>query len=143
VRILTSPVPAVRCDSSLEIFMSKLTLTAAGAVGYVLGARAGRGRYEQIVATSRRVWNDPRVQRATADAQEKATETVRKVVPVVGAKVKSAVSDATSNGSSDGQVPPVIVTTEVVPPVAADQVPAANAGVAPSGDADETIGGPA
>ena len=49
------------------------TLTAVG-VGYVLGARAGRGRYEQIAARARGVWGDPRVQRAAADARSAAAE---------------------------------------------------------------------
>jgi hypothetical protein len=54
--------------------MSKIaTLTAVG-VGYVLGARAGRGRYEQIAAKARGVWGDPRVQRAAADARTAAAQ---------------------------------------------------------------------
>ena len=36
--------------------MSKLTTVAVGAVAYVLGARAGRERYEQIVANAQRLW---------------------------------------------------------------------------------------
>ncbi len=32
-------------------------------LGYVLGARAGRERYEQIRAGAEKVWQDPRVQR--------------------------------------------------------------------------------
>ena len=39
--------------------MSKLTLLAAGAAGYVLGARAGRERYEQIAAGARKVAGNP------------------------------------------------------------------------------------
>jgi hypothetical protein len=86
--------------------MSKLSLSAAGAIGYVLGARAGRGRYEQIAAVSRRVWNDPRVQQATTQAQNRASETVRSAVPLVSAKVKSTVS----GNDSDTVDQPVTVT---------------------------------
>ena len=42
--------------------MKKLSLLAAGFVGYVLGSRAGRERYEQIKKAATRVKNDPRVQ---------------------------------------------------------------------------------
>ena len=41
---------------------SKLTLLAGFGAGYVLGARAGRGRYDEIVGKARDVWQDPRVQ---------------------------------------------------------------------------------
>lgn len=44
-------------------------LTAFGA-GYVLGARAGRERYEQIRALALRVKDDPRVQEKAHDAAE-------------------------------------------------------------------------
>jgi hypothetical protein len=36
------------------------------AVGYVLGTRAGRERYEQIKAGAEKVWADPRVQKQVA-----------------------------------------------------------------------------
>ena len=42
--------------------MKKLTLLVAVGVGYVLGARAGRERYEQIMGTVDKVKDDPRVQ---------------------------------------------------------------------------------
>ena len=43
--------------------MKKLSLLAAAAVGYVLGARAGRQRYEQIADAARKVADNPKVQR--------------------------------------------------------------------------------
>jgi hypothetical protein len=57
--------------------MGKLTMLAGGAIGYVLGTRAGRGQYEQIKAQAQRVVNDPRVKSkvtaATDAAKQKAT----------------------------------------------------------------------
>ena len=38
--------------------MKKLMLLVAGGVGYVLGARAGRERYDQIKRTATRVKDD-------------------------------------------------------------------------------------
>lgn len=35
--------------------MSKLTILAAGAVGYVLGAKAGRERYDQITKQAQKI----------------------------------------------------------------------------------------
>ena len=45
--------------------MSKLTLLTAAAAGYVLGARAGRERYEQIAAGARTTPPNPRGQPPT------------------------------------------------------------------------------
>lgn len=44
------------------------------AVGYVLGAKAGRGRYEQIVATYRKIADHPAVQGAAGIARAKIGE---------------------------------------------------------------------
>jgi oxygen-dependent protoporphyrinogen oxidase len=41
----------------------RIMFLAGTAVGYVLGARAGRRRYEQIKAAGERLWNDATVQR--------------------------------------------------------------------------------
>lgn len=69
--------------------MKKLFLLAAAGAGYVLGARAGRERYEQIVRAKNRVAADPRVQQAADRAREQA--------PVVKDKVSSAASNAASS----------------------------------------------
>lgn len=54
--------------------MSKLVLLGVGAAGYVLGAKAGRERYEQIVRAAQRVRNDPKVQQKATDATEFAKD---------------------------------------------------------------------
>ncbi|MBB4682616.1 hypothetical protein [Amycolatopsis jiangsuensis] len=43
-------------------------------LGYVLGAKAGRGRYEQIVRTYRRLADHPMVQGAAGVARAKVEE---------------------------------------------------------------------
>jgi hypothetical protein len=46
------------------------------AVGYVLGARAGRERYEQLARTYRRVADHPAVQGAAGIAKAKVVDKV-------------------------------------------------------------------
>lgn len=53
----------------------RITFIAGLAVGYVLGAKAGRARYEQIAGTARRVVESPAVQETAG---------------IVGAQVSSA-----------------------------------------------------
>src|SRR6476469_2803672 len=52
----------------------KAMFRAGFAVGFVAGARAGRERYEQMVKASRKVAENPTVQKATKAAGAKATE---------------------------------------------------------------------
>ena len=70
--------------------MSKLTMLAAGGVGYVLGAKAGRTRYEQIRNIARKISGNPTVQSVV----EKAEEAVAYEASVVKEKVASAASMA-------------------------------------------------
>ncbi|WP_207769393.1 hypothetical protein [Nocardioides currus] len=72
--------------------MKKLLLLAVGGIGYVLGARAGRERYDQIAGLATKVKNDPRVQ----DAAHQAAETAKAQAPVVKDKVSSAAGTAAS-----------------------------------------------
>ena len=44
--------------------MSKISLGLAFAAGYVVGARAGRDRYEQIRASAQKVAENPKVREA-------------------------------------------------------------------------------
>ena len=54
--------------------MKKLTILAAGAVGYVLGAKAGRERYEQISRQAQKLRNNPTVQQKVGEARHAAKD---------------------------------------------------------------------
>lgn len=64
----------------------KVLLLVGLAVGYVLGSRAGRERYEQLKAGAQRLWTNPAVQsqvyRAEQYVRERAPEVVEKVESV-------------------------------------------------------------
>jgi hypothetical protein len=72
--------------------VKKLELLIAFAIGYVLGARAGRERYEQIMGTVDKVKNDPRVQ----EKAQQAVDTAKQHAPAVADKMTSAASSAAS-----------------------------------------------
>ena len=74
--------------------MSKLSLLAAAAVGYVLGARAGRQRYDQIADTARKVAGNPKVQRVAHRAQDAAAQQAAAAAELAKDKVTSAASTA-------------------------------------------------
>ncbi|MBD8704308.1 hypothetical protein [Frigoribacterium sp. CFBP 13712] len=48
----------------------KLIFVAGGALGFVLGARAGRDRYDQISTTSSKLWHSRAVQRQVGKAED-------------------------------------------------------------------------
>jgi hypothetical protein len=54
--------------------MGKVGFVVGAAAGYVLGARAGRQRYEQIRRQVESLWADPRVQKKAAQAEDLARE---------------------------------------------------------------------
>ena len=67
-------------------------LLTAGAVGYVLGTRAGRERYEQIKSGAQKLKNNPTVQQKVREAGT----AVKENAPVVKDKVAEAASTAKS-----------------------------------------------
>ena len=79
--------------------MRKLTILAVGGIGYVLGARAGRERYEQIRRVATRVKENPTVQSAASSA----TDAAKSAAPVVKDKVAGVADTAAqkAKGSSD------------------------------------------
>lgn len=77
--------------------MWKLTLIVGVAAGYVLGARAGRQRYEQIATTARRISEHPKVQEAAGRAKRSAGAAAGKaacaVTDRVGERLPNALTD--------------------------------------------------
>ncbi|MGC5342612.1 YtxH domain-containing protein [Streptomyces sp. DT24] len=75
----------------------RLTFIAGLALGYVLGTRAGRERYEQLRKSARQVAQNPAVRNAAEAAAQSGREIADKayhsVSEKVGDKVPSAVSD--------------------------------------------------
>lgn len=66
--------------------MSKLSFLVGIAAGYVIGARAGRDRYEQIKQVTGRAWNHP----AVAEQRTKTTEQIKQRGPEVAAAAGQA-----------------------------------------------------
>ena len=81
--------------------MKKLTLLVAAGVGYVLGTRAGRERYEQIKKTAMRVKDDPRVQDKAHQAADMAKEKAPGVRDAVVSAASTAADKVTPSGSGD------------------------------------------
>jgi len=72
--------------------MKKLTLIAGVAIGYVLGSRAGRERYEQIKSGAGRVAHNPKVQAVAGKAQVAAKDKVTDVASTAADKVRRETS---------------------------------------------------
>jgi hypothetical protein len=72
----------------------KLTLAVGFGAGYVLGAKAGTQRYEEIVAKAREIAGMPAVQNATSTVQETAGQLADKAKDTVNDKTGSSGSPA-------------------------------------------------
>ena len=79
--------------------MSRLLVVTVGAAAYVLGARAGRERYDQISALARRLWRDPRVQKKASQA----VDVVRDQAPKAGEHLADAARQAAAMVASKGK----------------------------------------
>lgn len=66
----------------------KILLVLGLGIGYVLGTRDGRARYNQIKSAALKVWNDPRVQEQVNAATEFVKENAPEVASAVTENVK-------------------------------------------------------
>jgi hypothetical protein len=88
----------------------KILFVAGLGLGYVLGTRAGREKYEELRTAALKVWNDPRVQKQVdavedfvkdkaPDVAEFVSDNAKKVVAQVSGK-KPAAKPGTRSSSS-------------------------------------------
>src|SRR5258708_9394774 len=71
----TSGKPASRgmtCSGEVQMYRYRITFLTGLAVGFVLGTRAGRERYEQLKQLGRRVADSPAAQQAAGAVQAQA-----------------------------------------------------------------------
>ena len=66
----------------------KILLVLGLGIGYVLGTRDGRARYNQMKTAALKVWNDPRVQEQVNAATEFVKENAPEVASAVSENVK-------------------------------------------------------
>jgi transcriptional accessory protein Tex/SPT6 len=89
----------------------KIIFLAGLGVGYVLGTRAGRERYESIKKSASKLWNDPRVQKQVdtaeafvkdkaPDVAEFALDGAKKVVAQVTGTKSSAKTRSTAKSAA-------------------------------------------
>ncbi|NAZ86695.1 YtxH domain-containing protein [Kineococcus indalonis] len=88
----------------------KVLFLVAGAAGYVLGARAGRERYEQISSVASRAWGNPKVQQKVGDLEGRAADVAKQAGSAAQEKVSAAagsvagsVRSKVGGGSADGE----------------------------------------
>lgn len=91
----------------------KILFVAGLGLGYILGTRAGREKYEQLKAQALKVWNDPRVQKQVdavedfvkdkaPEVAEFVSDNAKKVVDKVSDKVTPAKKPANGRTSGTG-----------------------------------------
>ncbi len=105
----------------------KLLFVAGAAVGYVLGARAGRRRYEQIKAAAARVWETPGIQRQVNAAEDYAAarfgelpgalfDGTKKVVTVLVNRAQAAQKQSATHSAPKPSAPPPGAPAPSAPP---------------------------
>jgi hypothetical protein len=75
----------------------KILLVVGIGIGYVLGTRAGREKYEQMKATAQKLWNDPRVQKQVNNAEEFVKDKAPEVAEFLSDGAKKVVSQVSGS----------------------------------------------
>jgi hypothetical protein len=77
----------------------RVTFLTGLAIGFIVGARAGRERYEQIKQASRKAAEHPAVRQATRTASAKATELSKTAMDKATTKMPKLTETAKSSAS--------------------------------------------
>ncbi|CAN5293976.1 hypothetical protein BH09ACT5_BH09ACT5_23720 [soil metagenome] len=75
----------------------KILLVVGIGIGYVLGTRAGREKYDEMKATAQKLWNDPRVQKQVTNAEEFVKDKAPEVAEFLSDGAKKVVSQVSGS----------------------------------------------
>jgi hypothetical protein len=81
----------------------RITFVAGLAVGYVLGAQAGRERYEQLKQLARKAAESPAMQQTAGALQAQATATAKSAKDKATTSVRKSASRVTKRASASGR----------------------------------------
>lgn len=82
----------------------KILFVAGLGLGYVLGTRAGREKYEELRSAALKVWNDPRVQKQVDAVEDFVKDKAPEVADFVSDNAKKVVAQVSGKkpGASSG-----------------------------------------
>ena len=83
----------------------KILLVVGIGIGYVLGTRAGREKYDQLKARAQKFWNDPRVQKQVTNAEDCVKDKAPDVAEFVADGAKKIVSQVSGSKSPARKAP--------------------------------------
>lgn len=73
---------------------TRIAFVIGAGLGYVLGTRAGREKYDQLAGRVEELWAHPKVQAQLHSAEEALTAVVNEHVPNLARKATHAARDA-------------------------------------------------
>lgn len=109
----------------------KLLFITGGLVGYVLGARAGRKRYDQIAAAANDLWNAKPVQRRVTEVRDAALELVGDIPVTLFKAGQKAVAQAAAKKKKAAPAT-TVKAAETTPAATSAATPKAKASTATS-----------
>ena len=95
--------------------MGKLGMVVGAAVGYVLGAKAGRERYDQLTASARQLLDKPQVKRVVDSVPGDLGARLEQVANKAADKVHEAGDKVASSGSGTTGATAGATTTTTTP----------------------------
>ena len=95
--------------------MGKLGMVVGAAVGYVLGAKAGRERYDQLTANARQLLDKPQVKRVVDSVPGDLGARLEQVANKAADKVHEAGDKVASSGSGTTGATAGATTTTTTP----------------------------
>jgi hypothetical protein len=83
----------------------KILLVVGLGVGYVLGTRAGREKYDKMKAATSAFWNDPRVKAQVDNVEEFVREKAPEVSEFISDSAKKVVGSVTGSKATPASKP--------------------------------------